>query len=110
MFGSIIDALKTIIDLRTKAREDKKAKLEIQKLVHELSAARSRIQQASFEDIRKYDAKIQELERKAGIERESESGIRLYCHNGLALVLVLLLVIFLILGLIHFIWDPAWLR
>ncbi len=65
MLGGIINALKLIIGLRKTARDDKKTGLEIKNLETEIAGSESRIQAATFENITKYDPKIQILERKS---------------------------------------------
>jgi hypothetical protein len=57
----VIDAIKEIIGLLAKRDENRKTRLEIRKLERE---AFYHIQPATFEDVRKYDPKVQDLERK----------------------------------------------
>jgi hypothetical protein len=59
----INEAIRTIIDLLKLQKEAKKTDLEIERLEREKAKAKSLIEIASFEDIRKYDPRVKELEQ-----------------------------------------------
>lgn len=63
MWTLLINALKEIIDLRAKARDDEKTTLEIKKLKVEQSSQESRIVPATMEEIEKYNPKYQKIRR-----------------------------------------------
>jgi hypothetical protein len=88
MLGAIIQALKSIVDLRKTARQDKKTGLEIQKLQREISSKESLIQPASLEDVQKYDAKVDTLCRTVQKQRMLSGFpfVRLLCFFAFVII------------------------
>jgi len=58
MIGTIIEALKSVIDLLKKGREDRKLGLEIDRLEREKREHQRLIQPATFEDVKAFDPKF----------------------------------------------------
>src|SRR5216684_5990277 len=65
MFGTIIEALRTIIDLRAKGRQDRKVGLEIQKLEQEKTERESPLTKATIEDVHRYDPKVRIIRERS---------------------------------------------
>ncbi len=61
MLGAIVEAIKSVIDLRKKAREDKKTGLEIQRIERELVDKDRLVRPATFEEVEKYDPRIETI-------------------------------------------------
>jgi hypothetical protein len=62
MFSAIVDALKTIINLKSEANRDRKTMLEINNLEDARREKTSGITPASFEQVRDFDPKVREIE------------------------------------------------
>jgi hypothetical protein len=65
MLTAVIQALKSIIDLVMKGREDKKIRLEIERLARDKQDRERRIQPATFTDVQRFDPKVNLLIRTA---------------------------------------------
>lgn len=76
MFGTLIEALKSVIDLRAKAREDKKVGLEIRKLEEERQDRDRLIERATREDVKKYDTKFKRLKERMDEHRVTKQRRR----------------------------------
>jgi hypothetical protein len=66
MLGAITGAIRAIIDLLKKRREDKKVGLEIEKLEREKREEQKLVKPATLDDVRRYDPKINLIREKAG--------------------------------------------
>jgi hypothetical protein len=64
MFSAIVDALKTIINLKSEANRDKKTILEIKNLEDARREKTSGISPASFDQVRYFDPKVREIDRQ----------------------------------------------
>lgn len=62
--------LRGLLGIRKDLVDTKKAKLEVKKLQHEEKARNSPIALATFEDVKKYDPKYEEIERRVRLDDE----------------------------------------
>ncbi len=65
MLAVIIEALRSIIDLRAKGRQDRKVGLEIQKLEQEKVQRESPLTHATIDDVHRYDPKVRIIQERS---------------------------------------------
>lgn len=66
MLGTLINSLKSIIDLLHRKQESKKLEVDTRLAERELAEKESVIHKATIEDVKRYDARVQAIEAAAG--------------------------------------------
>jgi hypothetical protein len=70
--------LGSVADIPGKVLNLKKTKLEIDKLKRETKRESSRITPATLEDVKKYDPKVREIERRVEEDKQESNGLAFF--------------------------------